>query len=123
VLCRLTFLESEERTPIIDGPLTRVHLFKRRLPMMHRRGWDGPKASSQVPYAWFVFERGHTGPALLDRIDWKNAGRGERGQSTCVRARATESPAHGQCVGLTLERLSQDAPALRARRVLLASRA
>jgi hypothetical protein len=68
VLLRLTFLESVSRCSILDGPLTRVHVFKRRLPMMHRRGWCGPKATSQTPYAWFVWEQGHAGPAILDRI-------------------------------------------------------
>jgi hypothetical protein len=69
ILARLTFLESAERSAVLDGPLTRVHVFKSRLPMMHRHGWQGPKSTSQVPYAWFVWERGHSGPALLDRID------------------------------------------------------
>jgi hypothetical protein len=86
------WLGSEKRTRLFDGPLTRVHVFKSRLPMMHRLGWTGAKNTSQIYYAWFVFERGHTGPALLDRIDWKNAGRGERGQSPCVRVPANESP-------------------------------
>jgi hypothetical protein len=36
--------------------------------MMHRRGWHGAKASSQVPYAWFVWDREHRGPTILDRI-------------------------------------------------------
>jgi hypothetical protein len=76
VLARLSFLESAERSAILDGPLARVHVFKSRLPMMHRAGWQGPKATSQVPYAWFAFERDHVGPALLDRIttDEKCAG-------------------------------------------------
>lgn len=72
VLARLTFLESEGRSAILDGPLARVHLFKSRLPMMHRAGWQGPKATSQVPYAWFAFERDHVDPALLDRIDFED---------------------------------------------------
>jgi len=69
VLLRLTFLESERRSGILDGgKLARVHLFKSRLPMMHRRDWAGPKASSQVPYAWFVWDREHRGPTTFDRI-------------------------------------------------------
>jgi hypothetical protein len=63
------FLAAEKRDSII-GALARVHVFRRRLPMMHRLGWDGPKSTSQVPYAWFCWERDHVGPALLDRIDW-----------------------------------------------------
>jgi hypothetical protein len=69
VLLRLMFLESERRSGILDGGmLARVHIFKSRLPMMHRRGWDGPKASSQVPYAWFCWDREHRGKTTIDRI-------------------------------------------------------
>jgi hypothetical protein len=70
MLLRFAFLESERRSGILDtGKLARVHLFKRRLPMMHRLNWTGPKASSQVPYAWLVWEQAHVGPIILDRID------------------------------------------------------
>jgi hypothetical protein len=68
-LQRLAFLESEARSDLIDdGPLARVHIFKKRLPMMHRAGWDGPRATSSVCFAWFVFERDHRGKPWLDRI-------------------------------------------------------
>ena len=74
MLLRLAFLESERRTQILDnGKLARVRLFKRRLPMMHRLGWNGPKATSQVPYAWFVWKEGYTGPIVIDRIDTPDA--------------------------------------------------
>jgi hypothetical protein len=73
VLLRLTFLEGERRSRILDDrPPARFHLFRRRLPMMHRRGWEGPKATSQVPYAWFVWERGST-TRTWDRIDYADA--------------------------------------------------
>jgi hypothetical protein len=72
VLLRLAFLESDRRSGILDrGHLARVHVFKDRLPMMHRRGWDGPKASSTVPYAWFVWDRNHDGPTTIHRISWR----------------------------------------------------
>ena len=71
LLQQIQFLGSAKRTPILDGgALARVHVFKRRLPMMHRRGWTGRRNSSQVVYAWFVWNRGHTGPTILDRIDY-----------------------------------------------------
>jgi hypothetical protein len=71
MLLRLAFLESERRSPLIDGGhLARVHVFKRRLPMMHRDGWSGPRASSAVPFAWFVFDRGYHGPTMIDRMSW-----------------------------------------------------
>ena len=72
MLLRLAFLESERRSPLLDhGTLARVHVFKNRLPMMHRHNWAGPRASSAIPFAWFVWSRNHRGPILLDRISWR----------------------------------------------------
>jgi hypothetical protein len=72
MLLRLAFLESERRRPIIDtGDLARVYVFRNRLPMMHREGWTGPRASSAVCFAWFVWERGHAGPTVRRRISWE----------------------------------------------------
>jgi hypothetical protein len=69
LLLRLAFLESAKRSPILDtGKLASVHVFKKRLPMMHRHNWAGPHASSAVPYAWFVWRRDHHGPTIIDRI-------------------------------------------------------
>lgn len=69
MLLRLAFLESAKRTPILDtGKLARIHVFKQRLPMMHRDGWAGPRASSAIPFAWFVRSGNHLGPATIDRI-------------------------------------------------------
>src|SRR4029077_19731039 len=71
VLARLAFLESERRTEILEHRgLARVHVFRRRLPMMHRSGWNGPCASSAISFAWFSCERAHTGPPIVDRISW-----------------------------------------------------
>jgi hypothetical protein len=72
MLLRLAFLESERRSSILDtGKLARVYLFKNRLPMMHRHGWQGPRASSAIPFAWFCFNADHTGTAELHRISTK----------------------------------------------------
>jgi hypothetical protein len=69
-LLRLAFLESEIRSPILeDGTLARVHVFRRRF-MMHRDGWTGPRASSQIALAWFEWDRNHTGKATIGRISW-----------------------------------------------------
>jgi hypothetical protein len=74
MLLRLAFLESERRSEILDrGCLARVHIFRDRLPMMHRRGWAGPIATSAIPFAWFVWVRDHRGPTTLDRISWRGA--------------------------------------------------
>jgi hypothetical protein len=72
MLLRLAFLESERRCPILENRgLARVHVFRKRLPMMHRDGWSGPRASSATPFAWFCWDRGHTDPATIHRISWE----------------------------------------------------
>lgn len=72
MLLRLAFLESERRRMILDGGhLARVHVFRNRLPMMHRHGWEGPKSTSTTAFAWFVWDREHTGPTQLNRISWE----------------------------------------------------
>lgn len=73
MLLRLAFLESDKRSPILDtGHLARVHVFRKRLPMMHRYGWDGPtNSNSGMAFAWFVWDRAHTGPTELHRVSWE----------------------------------------------------
>lgn len=74
MLLRLAFLESEARRGILDQScLARVLVFRNRLPMMHREGWQGPKASSATPFAWFIWDRAHIGPTQLHRISWEAA--------------------------------------------------
>lgn len=72
MLLRLGFLESVRRTNVLDGGhLAAVLPFRNRLPMMHRDGWDGPKSSSAMAFAWFVWDREHSGPTELRRISWE----------------------------------------------------
>lgn len=74
MLLRLAFLESERRSALLDtGLLARVYVFRNRLPMMHRDGWQGNRASSSVAFAWFVWEIGHKGPTELRRISWQTS--------------------------------------------------
>jgi hypothetical protein len=71
LLLRLAFLESIRRSDVLEKRgLCAVHVCRRRLPMMHRDGWSGPRASSAIPFAWFVWDRDHRGPATMDRISW-----------------------------------------------------
>ena len=71
-LARLAFMESECRTPILEGRgLARIHVFRQRLPMMHRHGWEGRKANSAMAFGWFVWDRSHMGPTTIDRISWE----------------------------------------------------
>ena len=72
MLLRLAFLEGVGRKQWFEGsPLARVHVFSRRLPMMHRRGWNGPRASSAVVFAWYVWDRRHAGEPVIRWLDWK----------------------------------------------------
>jgi hypothetical protein len=67
-LLRLVWLAGKSRgTMFRTVPLARVLVFSGRLPMMHRDGYDGPKSTSTIDHAWFVFEHGHLG---LPVVDW-----------------------------------------------------
>jgi hypothetical protein len=70
MLLRSAFYESERRTPILEkaGPLARIHQFRGRLPMMHRHGLAGRRASSSITFSWFVWDRNYRGPTISDRI-------------------------------------------------------
>ena len=69
LLLRLAFIESQRRTDILEHRgLARIHVFRKRLPIMHRDGWTGPRASSAIPFSWFVWDRAHRGPTIVDRI-------------------------------------------------------
>jgi hypothetical protein len=71
MLLRLAFMESERRRHILDsGSLARLHVFRKRLPMMHRDGWEGRKANSGMAFAWFVWDREHSGPTHIHRLSW-----------------------------------------------------
>lgn len=72
MLLRLAFVESQRRSHILDGgKLARIHVFSKRLPMMHRAGWEGRKANSGMAFAWFVWDQLHKGPTTIDRIRWE----------------------------------------------------
>jgi hypothetical protein len=74
MLLRLAFLEGVGRSPILDnGKLARVYVFRNRLPMMHRTGWKGRRASSAMAFAWFVWEIAHNGHTEMRRISWEAA--------------------------------------------------
>jgi hypothetical protein len=73
MLLRLAFLESERRSPILDNAgLRHIFVFRKRLPMMHRDGWEGRKASSAMAFAWMFWERGYRGHAITRRISWED---------------------------------------------------
>jgi hypothetical protein len=82
MLLRLAFLESgstkseagRARIRCMDEqPPSRVHVFRNRLPRMHREGWDGPKSTSAMSFAWFVWDQEHVGPTTLHRLSWEGS--------------------------------------------------
>jgi hypothetical protein len=70
MLLRLNFLEARRPTGVLDRPgFARVHIFRRRLPMMHRKDWKGRRIDKgRCSFAWFVWDRNHKGLAELHRI-------------------------------------------------------
>jgi hypothetical protein len=72
LLLWLPFLEGAgaKRLKITSG-VARVYVSSRRLPMMHRNGWKGPKANSALSFAWFVWDARYQGPPQLGFFDWK----------------------------------------------------
>ena len=69
------FEDADRRFVMDENPPSRIYAFTHRLPMMHRDGWDGNKASSQMNTAWFIWERNDDGtygqgfPQLI-RVCW-----------------------------------------------------
>ncbi|KQY27279.1 hypothetical protein ASD31_03170 [Rhizobium sp. Root482] len=54
----------------------RIYVMKHRLPMMHRDGWDGNKASSQMNTMWCLWELQDDGSygdtTVVHRVDWES---------------------------------------------------
>lgn len=72
LLLRVSFLGAECRYAWWrESKLARVHVFSKRLPMMHRDDYEGKKSTSNVDHAWFVFDRSHVGPAIINHIVWE----------------------------------------------------
>lgn len=66
MLFRLAFLESQERKPMFESiPPARVWVFSKRLPRMHKFGYEGKKSTSMIAFAWFVWDHHYQGPSIL----------------------------------------------------------
>ena len=67
LLLRLSFVESQQRYPIFSAmPPARIYVFSERLSMAPR-GME-VKGGGTVTYAWFIWEKGHTGETVLKWI-------------------------------------------------------
>lgn len=68
-LLRLAFLEGQRRQQLFaQHRLSRVLVFSKRLPRMHRVGWTGPRSTSTIAFAWFVFNWDHVGNPQISWI-------------------------------------------------------
>ncbi|MCM2396208.1 SAM-dependent methyltransferase [Rhizobium sp. S95] len=65
------FDDPDRRFLMDENPPSRVYVFTRRLPMMHRDGWTGPQASSQMNTMWVVWERNDDGSYGSGDGSWK----------------------------------------------------
>jgi hypothetical protein len=80
MLLRLAFYEAGSgkqskhklRRHVLDEiPPAHLLTFRKRLPMMHRRGWKGKKGNSGMAFSWFIWDRSHSGPTTIERISWE----------------------------------------------------
>jgi hypothetical protein len=72
LLLRTNFLESTKRLPFFrEHEPARIWISARRLPMMHRFGWGGPRNESNTCHAWFVWDGRATQKRVIDWFDWK----------------------------------------------------
>lgn len=73
LLLRTNFLESTNRLPFFrEHEPARIWISARRLPMMHRLGWSGPRAPSNTCFAWFVWDKAAAQKRIVDWFDWKD---------------------------------------------------
>jgi hypothetical protein len=76
LLLRTNFLESTRRLPFFRRhPPARIWISSRRLPMMHRHGWQGPRAPSNTCFAWFIWDAKADQKQQLDWFDWRDHSR------------------------------------------------
>jgi hypothetical protein len=72
LLLRTNFLGSKTRLPFFRRhPPARIWISSRRLPMMHRYGWQGPRAPSNTCFGWFVWDARSSQKRLVDWFDWQ----------------------------------------------------
>lgn len=72
LLLRTNFLESTSRLPFFRAnPPARIWISSRRLPMMHRQNWEGPRSTSNTAFAWFVWDANAEHKCIVNWFDWK----------------------------------------------------
>lgn len=72
LLLRTNFLESVGRLSFFRRtPPARIWISARRLPMMHRHGWTGPRAASNTAFAWFTWDANAERRTVVGWFDWR----------------------------------------------------
>lgn len=98
LLLRTNFLESTARLKFFRrNQPARIWISSRRLPMMHRHGWQGPQAPSNTCFAWFVWDDRSKQKRIVDWFDWKHI-TSKRGFKD--RAAAAKGEGHRRSYGL-----------------------
>lgn len=69
LLNRVQWLEGIKRKKLFqETPLSKVLVFSRRIPRMHRFDHEGKTSTNMIAFAWFIFDWKHTGPPMLGWI-------------------------------------------------------
>ncbi len=65
---KLSFLEGQRRQTMLrdtEFPLARVHVFSSRV-TFHPNGIEDKKRSGTMAFAWFVWDKSHSGPPMIN---------------------------------------------------------
>lgn len=66
LLLKIAFLEGQERSKLFrSSPLARVHVFSQRLAFVPGDGARKLDGGGMMAFAWFVWDRAHSGPPQL----------------------------------------------------------
>ena len=71
---RLQYLEGVKRKPIFENSnLSKVYVFSRRVPRMDKLDYTGPRSTTMMAFAWFVWDynKPQENP-IIKWIDWKD---------------------------------------------------
>ena len=62
-------------TAVTTCPGARLHVIRDRLPMMHRHGWQGRKASNATAFGWVLVGHAHQGAPTIHRVSARSDAR------------------------------------------------
>lgn len=69
MLNRIQWLESNKRKQLFEStPLSKVLVFSKRIPRMHRFDFTGSPSTSLLCFGWFIFDWTYNGKPVLEWI-------------------------------------------------------